>query len=226
MTRDLARREGVLCGVSGGASVAAALTLAEDVPSGSVILAMIPDTGERYLSTPLFDDVPVDMTEEEQAIAATAPIASRPASSRTPAAPISDAARAFVRETTQDPANPVLMFGFEWCEFCWSVRRLFIDAGVPFKAIDVDAAAYRIDDRGGDILRALFDETGMRTVPQVFIGGSLVGGATEVLAAAGDGELARKLEGLGDPIAFRPVRDPMLYLPKWSRRTSLPASAA
>ena len=45
----------------------AALQTAKKAPKGSVILAMLPDTGERYLSTPLFDDVPADMTVEEKA---------------------------------------------------------------------------------------------------------------------------------------------------------------
>jgi cysteine synthase len=45
------------------------MKIAGEAPNGSTILAMLPDTGERYLSTPLFADIPADMTEEEQAIA-------------------------------------------------------------------------------------------------------------------------------------------------------------
>ncbi|MEL7012500.1 MAG: pyridoxal-phosphate dependent enzyme, partial [Pseudomonadota bacterium] len=71
--RDLARREGIFCGISGGATVAAALAMADDVPAGSKILAMLPDTGERYLSTPLFDDVSVEMSEDEVALSNSTP---------------------------------------------------------------------------------------------------------------------------------------------------------
>ena len=53
----LARKEGIFTGVSGGGTVAAALKLAEQAPEGSSILAMLPDTGERYLSTFLFEDI-------------------------------------------------------------------------------------------------------------------------------------------------------------------------
>ncbi len=53
---DLASREGILCGISAGATFAAALETAKNAPEGSVILSMIPDTGERYLSTYLFED--------------------------------------------------------------------------------------------------------------------------------------------------------------------------
>jgi cysteine synthase A len=55
--RDLARREGIFCGISAGGTFAAALTVAERASEGSVILAMLPDTGERYLSTVLFEGV-------------------------------------------------------------------------------------------------------------------------------------------------------------------------
>ncbi|MFT5176048.1 MAG: cysteine synthase A [Gammaproteobacteria bacterium] len=55
--RDLAAREGLFVGISAGATMAAALKTAEKAPPGSVILAMLPDTGERYLSTPLFEGI-------------------------------------------------------------------------------------------------------------------------------------------------------------------------
>jgi len=55
--RELAAREGILSGVSGGGSVAAALKVAAQARKGSSILAMIPDTGERYISTYLFDGI-------------------------------------------------------------------------------------------------------------------------------------------------------------------------
>lgn len=55
--RALAQREGIFTGISSGATLAAALEVAKDAPAGSVLLAMLPDTGERYLSTFLFEDV-------------------------------------------------------------------------------------------------------------------------------------------------------------------------
>jgi cysteine synthase A len=55
--RALASREGIFCGISSGATVAAALKVAADAQHGAVILAMLPDTGERYLSTPLFEGI-------------------------------------------------------------------------------------------------------------------------------------------------------------------------
>jgi cysteine synthase A len=73
-SRNLAAKEGIFVGITAGATFAGALKVAESAPAGSNILCMLPDTGERYLSTPLFADVPVDMTEEEQAILKSSPM--------------------------------------------------------------------------------------------------------------------------------------------------------
>jgi len=71
-SKALAQKEGIFVGVSSGATFAAALEIAGKAPKGSTILAMLPDTGERYLSTPLFGDVLAEMSEDEQSIAASA----------------------------------------------------------------------------------------------------------------------------------------------------------
>jgi cysteine synthase A len=62
--RDLAQREGIFCGLSSGGTFAAARKVAEKAPRGSVILAMLPDTGERYLSTSLFEGI-IEGSDEE-----------------------------------------------------------------------------------------------------------------------------------------------------------------
>jgi cysteine synthase len=56
-SRNLARSEGIFCGISSGGTFAAALKVAAEAPQGAVILAMLPDTGERYLSTALFEGI-------------------------------------------------------------------------------------------------------------------------------------------------------------------------
>ncbi len=74
-SRELARNEGIFVGISSGATFSGALQVAAEAPKGSTILCMLPDTGERYLSTPLFADVAVDMTEEELEISRSTPSA-------------------------------------------------------------------------------------------------------------------------------------------------------
>ena len=76
--KDLATKEGIFVGTSAGATFAGALKIAAEAPRGATILCMLPDTAERYLSTPLFGDIPADMTQEEIAIARSTPSAQMP----------------------------------------------------------------------------------------------------------------------------------------------------
>jgi cysteine synthase A len=73
--KELAAKEGIFVGITSGATFAGALKVAADAAPGSNILCMLPDTGERYLSTPLFADVGTDMNEEELAISRSTPTA-------------------------------------------------------------------------------------------------------------------------------------------------------
>jgi cysteine synthase len=72
-SQQLARKEGIFVGITAGATFAGALQVCSDAVRGASALCMLPDTGERYLSTPLFADVPVDMTPEELEIANSTP---------------------------------------------------------------------------------------------------------------------------------------------------------
>jgi cysteine synthase A len=72
-SRELALKEGIFVGITSGASFAGALRVCAEAPKGSTVLCMLPDTGERYLSTPLFADIAVDMTPEELEIARSTP---------------------------------------------------------------------------------------------------------------------------------------------------------
>jgi len=72
-SRRLAAEEGIFAGISGGATFAASMKVAEDAAEGSVILCMLPDTGDRYLSTPLFEGVAEEMTDDEIALSKSTP---------------------------------------------------------------------------------------------------------------------------------------------------------
>ena len=77
-SQDLATEEGIFVGITAGATFAGALKSRRGARQGVTILRMLPDTGERYLCTPLFADVPADMTEEEIAISKSTPSAQMP----------------------------------------------------------------------------------------------------------------------------------------------------
>ena len=67
-SRQLAMNEGIFVGTSSGATFAAALEVCKGAPKGTTVLCMLPDTGERYLSTPLFGDILAEMNADELAI--------------------------------------------------------------------------------------------------------------------------------------------------------------
>jgi cysteine synthase A len=72
-SQDLAKKEGIFVGITSGATFAGALKIAAEAEKGATILCMLPDTGERYLSTPLFADVSADMNAEELEISRSTP---------------------------------------------------------------------------------------------------------------------------------------------------------
>ena len=241
LSRELARREGIFTGISGGATLAGALEVAKDAPAGANILVMLPDTGERYLSTPLFEDIGAEMDADEWAISQStpaarfdvgAPVASTPAAPSTlpasaarPAPPASSVSPAsapaaapawpeptpevaeFVAGLLRDPAQPVVLFALEWCEFCWALRKLFAAAGIPYRAVDLDSTAFQRDERGSQIRALLRTKTGSITIPQVFVDGEYIGGCSETIAAFRAGHLAAHAataDAVGDPARFLP----------------------
>lgn len=71
--QKLARHEGILTGISGGATVAVGMQIAAKATPGTVILCILPDTGERYMTTPMFETIAEDMDEEEVALSHSTP---------------------------------------------------------------------------------------------------------------------------------------------------------
>ncbi|MDA7087591.1 pyridoxal-phosphate dependent enzyme [Pseudomonas sp. SA3-5] len=221
--RQLARQEGIFCGPSSGATFAGAMAVAAEAAPGSRILCMLPDTGERYLSTPLFEDIAVDMTAEEQDLASSTPnfrfdvaVSAPGAGPSAPVEPAADAeTEALLAQILADPQRPLVMFALEWCEFCWSARKLFHALGVAYRSIDLDSVEYQQGDLGGRLRVALRHKSGMLTIPQVFIGGELVGGCNELFGAYADGRLATMLRAHGVDLAEAPTIDPATLAPAW-----------
>ena len=224
LAKALATDEGIFVGISAGATLAGALDVCKDAEKGTTVLCMLPDTGERYLSTPLFDDIPVDMTAAEIEIANSTPGYRFGAP---PPPPVKEEdqederldapedAVQFVNDVTSDAADPVVMFSHEWCEFCWSVRKMFAKYGVPYRSIDLDSVEYQQDNKGGKIRAALRARTTSKTIPQIFIGGQYIGGATELFDACKDGSMQKLLEENTVNYNMGVKDDPYTFLPGW-----------
>ena len=232
LARELARREGIFTGISAGATLAGALQVAAEAPEGANVLCMLPDTGERYLSTPLFEGIGVDMTDEELEIARSTPGArfDAPASTPPPPVPVTAAdaiaavapspgqsadAEAQVAQWLADPAQPVVLFALEWCEFCWSLRKLFAACAIPYRSVDLDSTDYQAGDRGGKIRAVLAARTGSKTIPQLFVGGEWIGGTTETMASFKQGRLQQLLRQHGVAFDADAVVDPDALMPAW-----------
>ena len=202
---------------------AGALKVAETAKPGSRILVMLPDTGERYLTTTLFESVPVDMTEAELEISKSTPnyrfdVRKKPApqsDDAQQAEPLNDDAVAYVHDVTHVDDRPVVMFALEWCEFCWSARKFFKKLGIDYVSVDLDSVAYQEGNRGGEIRRVLADQTGAKTIPQIYVGGTHVGGCTDLFDKYKDGTLQPLLTDAQVSIQELGGFDPYSLLPGW-----------
>ena len=225
LARELATVEGILAGPSSGATLAAALALAKRSVPGTNIVCMLPDTGERYMSTPLFEHIRETMDDDELAIsrstpgyrfdrAAPPPVCAVPGlATPTPAPePLEADAEAFVADVVRE--KPVVLFALEWCEFCWAVRKLFARLGIAYESVDLDSVAFQRNDLGVKI-RAVLRAKFAPTIPQIFIGGERIGGCTEVFDAMRSGEMQRRLDAAGVAWDRTVALDPYTLLPNW-----------
>jgi cysteine synthase A len=220
--RDLASKEGIFAGITAGATLAGALEVCRSAPEGSRVLCMLPDTGERYLTTPLFEDVPAEMTGEEIKLSQSTPrfrfdVASSapPPAAASEAPAVSDEIESFVSEAIADTRQPVLMFALEWCEFCWSVRKMFDRCKIPYRSVDLDSVEYQENDRGGQIRAAVSARTSFTTIPQIFVGGEFLGGCTDIFDAFKEGRLQELLQRSGVAFDEDVQLDPYDLLPVW-----------
>ena len=185
---------------------------------------MLPDTGERYLSTPLFEDIGEEMTARGAgavALDAVVPLrraaaARQPPARRRRAAPSRSIAEAerFVDALMRD--EPVVLFALEWCEFCWSVRKLFAQLGIAYRSVDLDSVAYQAGDRGGRIRAVLAARTGAQDDPADLHRRQArrrLHGSVRRVAQRRGARAARRSSG----IAFDAAADldPYSLLPKW-----------
>jgi len=223
LARELATREGIFAGTSSGATLAAALDVARRARPGTNIVCMLPDTGERYMSTPLFEGIGEDMNEEEIAISRSTPgyrfdvAACEPGPVPVPtpqAAPEPDAeAESFVTNVIRD--YPVVMFALEWCEFCWAVRKLFAKLGIAYQSVDLDSTSFQERNIGVKVRAALKERTGAPTIPQIYVGGTHIGGCTELFDSMQQGWLWQLLADAGVQFDRNADVDPYSLLPKW-----------
>ncbi len=221
--RELACKEGILTGISGGATLAGALQLAVQAEPGSNILCILPDTGERYITTPLFDHISAEMDGAEHEVSDStpnfrfdAPPSPLPVMEVDEQEPlITEITQQMLRQFIANPKCPVVMFGLEWCEFCWSVRKLFKKLSLQFHSVDLDSASYQPCNLGAKLKATLAAHTGCNTLPQIFIAGEFIGSCIELFDSVNNRSLYRKLDRAQVPYNKVIDIDPYTLLPGW-----------
>jgi len=221
LSRDLASKEGIFVGISAGATFAGALQIAKNAPPGTNILCMLPDTGERYLSTPLFEGISNDMNDDEIAISCSTPSfrfdVEAPALEETEEEdiPIEEHIVNEVKTFINDKQEPVVMFALEWCEFCWSVRKIFDKYGVKYRSVDIDSVEFMEGDRGKKMRRYLDKQENWKTLPMIYLGGEFVGGCTDLFDGINDGKFAEIMTKHNIPYDKSVKVNPYDLLPGW-----------
>jgi len=226
--KQLAANDGLLSGTSGGGTLAVALRLAQSAEPGTNIVCMLADTGERYLSTPLFADTPADMTEEEKALSAAPAAAAVPPAIELPEVEEGGAAVTFVNETNS--ANKIVVWSLQYCEFCWTVFGLLDALGLKgqYTVVNIDSFEYAKGNTGNKYRAALSKLTGVNTFPQVFLNGKFYGGAVDAAMGWKKGTLQPLLVDGGLNVTSADGKDfngyegdPFEFLPKWMTQNPL-----
>ena len=124
-------------------------------------------------------------------------------------------AEAFVDNVIGDAQAPVVIFALEWCEFCWSVRKFMSSRDITYKAIELDSVEYQKDLFGRKIRDVLAARTGLSTIPQIFIGGTFVGGCTDMFDGWNAGDVQALLHKNNVAYKSDAVKEPYSFLPEW-----------
>ena len=219
-SQRLAREEGVFCGITSGATFATARKLASEMPEGSRVLAMIPDTGERYMTTPLFAAIEDEMNEDEMAISNSTPGAQFEASPAKLTLPMPSTSQSMaldhVDELIARSDEHVVFFGQGGCEHCRAAEELLELMGISHRAVRVDGPAYADPAWASEVRLALSKRCEADgTVPQIFVGGRHFGGAIDLFHAFNDGRLEETLDAAGIAYLRPALDDAFSLLPEW-----------
>jgi cysteine synthase A len=171
-------------------------------------------------NTPEIGDFPIHPRRAVDAAAEP-----RPATSAAPAkpspTPLADTEAQAIRQTIiSDPANPMVMFSLERCEFCWSVAKLFDLLGIPYRSAPLNSAALQTDRVVARFRRVLAIRTGANILPRVFFADEYMGGGVDTFDAYRIGSLQTLPNRLGVHPKDQPGLRPYDLLPKWMQPKS------
>lgn len=121
----------------------------------------------------------------------------------------------FLDRVLSDVQIPLLIFAREMCEFCWAARKFFASIEAPYRIIELDSEEYQANGLNRKIRALLQTRTHSGTVPQIFIAGRFVGGATDSFDAWRSGEFQQKLKQAAVPFKESADLNPYSFLSGW-----------
>ncbi len=127
----------------------------------------------------------------------------------------SETAEQFLTRVLDDEQIPLLIFAREMCEFCWAARKFFTAIEAPYRIVELDTEAYQATGLNQQIRALLQARTHSGTVPQIFIAGQFVGGATDSFKAWHRGEFQQWLNEAGVPFKQPENMNPNSFLSGW-----------
>lgn len=218
-------KEGLLLGKHSGAALAVGLQLAEQqtvTGNIAIILSDSPQTGTQgvplaHMGTLAYKEINqilgiTDMDETLSGQATPLPVMDV----KEEDALMADVTLEMLKQLVLNPSSPVVMFGLEWCEFCWAVRKLFRRLSIPIHSVDLDSTTYRPARLGPKMRTTLSAYTGSSSLPQIFIGGEFIGSHLELFDMISNRSLFKKLDASG--VNYNRVLDidPYTLLPGWT----------
>ncbi|HLF30354.1 MAG TPA: glutaredoxin [Xanthomonadales bacterium] len=121
-------------------------------------------------------------------------------------------ARQFVAEVIGDPAQPVVIFALAYCEFCAAAQKFFAALELEHRKIDLGSEEFQSTGWGRKLRQVLRERTGSPTVPQIFIAGEHVGGASDFFDGYKTGSIPEQLSQAGLVFKHDPGLDPHRFL--------------
>lgn len=121
-------------------------------------------------------------------------------------------ARQFVTGVINDPAQPLVIFALPYCEFCAAAQKFFIALDLEYRKIDLGSEEFQSTAWGRKLRQVLRECTGSPTVPQIFIAGEHVGGASDFFDGYKSGSIPAKLRQAGLAFKHDPGLDPFRFL--------------
>jgi len=126
-----------------------------------------------------------------------------------------ETAQHLVDRVLSDPQHPLVLFAREGCEFCWAAKRFFAGIETPYRIVQLDSEEFQHNGFYREIRQELHSRNRSHTLPQIYLSGQFLGGATDSFKAWKEGKLQQALQKSAVPFKDSGDLDPYGFLSGW-----------